>query len=264
MLGMGSILCLLGVVGVIVFLILTIVQGIKKRRKTGRNLGLIGFSFLLIAVGSMLVNKSDTQSAAALPTKEEKEVQATDAKADADAAAKKKEEAAADKKAEQEAEAKAKAEEEAQAKADAEEEAKADKEAELMAYHTETTRIYTDLGKYITDFGNQNTQASQNPALIADTDWTVDTVVALTGIQSSIKEYRAIENVPEEFAESNRLANQAWDEWQFVIDNYPAAIDNLDVDMIRECASHMQNATGYLDDALNTFKEESNNYEDNI
>lgn len=95
-------------------------------------------------------------------------------------------------------------------------------------------------------FSEQNREASQNPALMTDSDWMIDTSGVLIDMQSLIEEYRAIEDVPIAFKPSHELLGSVIDNYDFIVKNYATGIDNLDADLLSQCAQHMSTGTNIL------------------
>ena len=107
----------------------------------------------------------------------------------------------------------------------------------------------------------ESTKFSENPALIMDQGWIVDMAMAITLLDSSIMQVRDIEE-PEgkELKEAHTLVLKAMDHYQYVVDNYPSAIDSMDADAIRKCTENMKTATGYIQEASGIITD----YRDNM
>lgn len=96
----------------------------------------------------------------------------------------------------------------------------------------------------------ESTKFSENPALIMDQGWIVDMAMAITLLDSSIMQVRDIEEPEgEELRKAHKLVLKAMDHYQYVVDNYPSAIDSMDAEAIRKCTENMQTARGYIQEA---------------
>ena len=96
----------------------------------------------------------------------------------------------------------------------------------------------------------ESTKFLENPALMMDQGWIMDMAMAITMLDASIIQVRDIEE-PEgkELKEAHALVLKAMDHYQYVVDNYPSAIDNMDADAIRKCTENLSTATGYIQEA---------------
>ncbi|WP_458459974.1 hypothetical protein [Pseudobutyrivibrio sp.] len=123
--------------------------------------------------------------------------------------------------------------------------------ANSQEYLRDMTNVLEDFTVILNDFAELSTQAGQNPYVMTTNDWIMDTAIVLTEFDTAIQEARAIEE-PEnpELLRSHRLIMQAMDEYQFIVDNYPDAIDNLDTDLLNECILAMSRARGYFEEAI--------------
>ena len=96
----------------------------------------------------------------------------------------------------------------------------------------------------------ESKKMADNPALILDQGWIMDMALALTMLDASITQVRDID-VPTDpkLKEAHELVLNAMDHYEYVVDNYPSAIDNMDADAIRECTENLKTATGYIQEA---------------
>ena len=96
----------------------------------------------------------------------------------------------------------------------------------------------------------ESKKMADNPALILDQGWIMDMALALTMLDASIIQVRDIkEPTDPELKEAHGLVLNAMDHYEYVVDNYPSAIDNMDADLIRECTENLKTATGYIQEA---------------
>lgn len=107
----------------------------------------------------------------------------------------------------------------------------------------------------------ESVKFSENPALIMDQGWIVDMAMAITLLDSSITQVRDIEEPEEEeLKKAHTLVLKAMDHYQYVVDNYPSAIDKMDADAIRKCTENLSTATGYIQQASGIIAD----YRDNM
>jgi hypothetical protein len=97
-------------------------------------------------------------------------------------------------------------------------------------------------------FSELNGQAGQDPSMLADSDWQIDMASTLVDMQRYIQDVQAI-NPPDAVADVHDTLLQAMDEYQFVVDNFPTALDTLDSSLIDECTSHMKNGNDLVGQA---------------
>ncbi|MGE7951816.1 hypothetical protein [Lysinibacillus xylanilyticus] len=158
---MGSLLVILGMLGVIVGIILLVIGLIKKNKTKG---GLVvGISIVAIIIGFILAPTSDTESSNNNKDKEKVETAAkpkeeTPEEKAAREAKEAEEKALAEQKAKEEAEAKAKAEEAAKAKAEAERLAKLEALKLSGSGDTVTKKVKLDDGFVIIDATHQGSR----------------------------------------------------------------------------------------------------------
>ena len=192
----------------------------------------------LLAMTSMLALAGCTETAVEEP-KEEKKVEAsTTEKVEV----------------EDEAKAEAKAKEEASKKVEAKEAEQAAQDTKNAAYAQEVGEYSSTLGDIMNDFtdnvnnfNHQTSLAEKDPFITMDSEWITDTVLVLLSIQANIDSINEIQP-PAGFEEIHSLNQKLGEEWQFVVDNFPTAIDNLDTALIQECATHIQLGTGYTEE----------------
>ena len=107
----------------------------------------------------------------------------------------------------------------------------------------------------------ESAKFSENPALMMDQGWIVDMAMAITLLDSSIIQVRDIEEPKgKELKKAHTLVLKAMDHYQYVVDNYPSAIDNMDADAIRKCTENLSTATGYIQEATGIITD----YQDNM
>lgn len=128
---------------------------------------------------------------------------------------------------------------------------KADVLAELdktIAYSEGMGVDLDSLTQLLEMFGEQNQKVGVNPEIMFDEDWQMDTVIILQLLDETIASIRESQP-PEAFQQSHDLTMQAMDEFQFMVDNYPAAVDNLDVALMEQCVTAMTNGANFISQA---------------
>ena len=96
----------------------------------------------------------------------------------------------------------------------------------------------------------ESKKMADNPALILDQGWIMDMALALTMLDASIIQVRDIDEPTDpKLKEAHGLVLNAMDHYEYVVDNYPSAIDNMDADLIKECTENLKSATGYIQEA---------------
>ena len=86
----------------------------------------------------------------------------------------------------------------------------------------------------------ESKKMADNPALILDQGWIMDMALALTMLDASITQVRDIEQPTDpKLKEAHELVLNAMDHYEYVVDNYPSAIDNMDADAIRKCTENL-------------------------
>lgn len=96
----------------------------------------------------------------------------------------------------------------------------------------------------------ESKKMADNPALILDQGWIMDMALALTMLDASIIQVRDIEQPTDpKLKEAHGLVLNAMDHYEYVVDNYPSAIDNMDADLIKECTENLKSATVYIQEA---------------
>lgn len=106
----------------------------------------------------------------------------------------------------------------------------------------------------LTDFGNLNIQASTDPTLMQDIDWITDAAVALSSMDEIILKVNEL-NPPDKFKEVHAELLKAMDGYQYVVDNYPEAVDYMDLDLMEQCVIKMEESADYLEGATNMLLE---------
>lgn len=102
-------------------------------------------------------------------------------------------------------------------------------------------------------FSYLTSQAGQNPLIMYDDHWIDEMVANLIGHQLLIDDFMSIEAeyVPEDYKEVHSIFSEVYGvHRQFVVDNMPSAVDNLDVDLLDEIFNHLSTANEKGDDAM--------------
>ena len=133
--------------------------------------------------------------------------------------------------------------------------AKAQEIANSSQYGQQVSEAMTVLGDKLNVLNIQNKKLSANPYIMKNQDWMADTVRALIGFNESIEAVKLIEApVNPELNKAHVLMLKAMDEYQFVVVNYPKAIDNVDAALMQKCSTAFNTATDYLNEATEITK----------
>jgi hypothetical protein len=127
---------------------------------------------------------------------------------------------------------------------------------DVMAYHNMLNPAVTGLTQSLEKFSELNSEASSNPSLMFSDDWKTDMAATLVSMGIYLDQIRKV-NPPASMTETHNLILQAVEEYQYVVDNYANALDNLDADAITECITHMQQGNNFVlqaTDKLNSMK----------
>lgn len=119
-------------------------------------------------------------------------------------------------------------------------------------YSDNMSAYFSSFSDVMTRFSTKNREAAQNPALMADSNWMIDTSAVIIDMQTLIEDYRAIDDVPAVFESSHKLLGDAIDQYEFVVENYATGIDNMDADLLTQCAVHMDAGTKILTEQYQT------------
>lgn len=112
-----------------------------------------------------------------------------------------------------------------------------------------TLSMYQDgLANVFSDFAQLNFEAADNPYLISNPDWITEAAILLAEMQSYIDKIYALDP-PDSHKEMHDIVLKAMDEYQFVVDNYPIAIDTLDFELLDRCTEAMIRGSGYIEEA---------------
>ncbi|MCK1982191.1 MULTISPECIES: hypothetical protein [Peribacillus] len=119
---------------------------------------------------------------------------------------------------------------------------------ELADYGTEMEGYLNDFTVTMTDFSNLNSEAANNPSIMLTDDWIMDISLSLVTMEEHINNIRSVD-APAEVQKSHDHVLQAMDSFQYVVDNYPNAIDNVDVELLGTCVDAMTEGGQHLDKA---------------
>ncbi|MGE7650528.1 hypothetical protein ACQKM1_22535 [Peribacillus frigoritolerans] len=119
---------------------------------------------------------------------------------------------------------------------------------ELSDYGTEMEGYLSDFTVTMTDFSNLNSEAANNPSIMLTDDWIMDISLSLVTMEEHINNIRSVD-APAEVQKSHEHVLQAMDSFQYVVDNYPNAIDNVDVELLGSCVEAMTEGGQQLDKA---------------
>lgn len=131
-------------------------------------------------------------------------------------------------------------------------------DASTLEYSTKMESISYDIQTIMNDFSQLMYQAGDNPNLMFDDNWIIDVATQIALLDGVITEVRNIE-APSQLDDVHSLILEAMNEYEFVVDNFPSAIDNMDVNLINECNTAITNATGHITEATSLLQEKLNN-----
>lgn len=131
----------------------------------------------------------------------------------------------------------------------AEKEAKAQQKQAEIEYATYMESHLQHFVQGMTNFGGLNTDASLNPMLMLDNNWIGDMALALMDMQSSVDDMRATTPPSGELTLIHEEIMRALDDYQVLLDNYPDAVDNIDVNLMEECLGALERGTVHLQKA---------------
>jgi hypothetical protein len=115
-------------------------------------------------------------------------------------------------------------------------------------YANEMTGYLKDLENNMYTFSDLMLEAGDNPNLMFDDNWKIDVSVQLVELQSIIDNVNALE-VPSGLEDVHNSVQLAMDEYQFVVTNLPIALDNVDIDLLNEVTSAVNNGATFLGEA---------------
>lgn len=121
-------------------------------------------------------------------------------------------------------------------------------DTELLAYSTSMGDSFGEFESIMYDFSDLMLDAGNDPYLMFDDAWTIDVATQLVLMQGVIDDIKSL-NPPTGFEDVHNKTLQAMDEYQYVVDNLPRAIDNMDVDLINSCSDAVANGTRYIGEA---------------
>jgi hypothetical protein len=121
-------------------------------------------------------------------------------------------------------------------------------DTELLAYSTSMGDSFGEFESIMYDFSDLMLDAGNDPYLMFDDAWTIDVATQLVLMQGVIDDIKSL-NAPTGFEDVHNKTLQAMDEYQYVVDNLPRAIDNMDVDLINSCSDAVANGTRYIGEA---------------
>lgn len=118
----------------------------------------------------------------------------------------------------------------------------------LFEYNMEMQPLLTGISNEFMNFSDLMFEMSEDVSVIFTDSWVTDVALTLVTMENYLDDIRAVEP-PQEIAHIHDIVVQATDEYQFVIDNLPTAIDTMDLDLLAECTDHIMQGNQYLDQA---------------
>ena len=117
---------------------------------------------------------------------------------------------------------------------------------EARAYFAAAAGPIGEYGKWYGVLGEQSSKAGENPALVLDDAWKVDTAVAITGLREAASQLDALDASGTEAAEIGRLVQQIVDETGPLTDEYTRGVDDFDASLISAAGRRMQTIAGLI------------------
>jgi hypothetical protein len=101
-------------------------------------------------------------------------------------------------------------------------------------------------------FSDLSNKAANNPFIMKTEDWLMDMALTLTLMEQYINQFEEI-SPPAGMEDVHDTVLKGMDEFSFVVDNFPEAIDNMDVDLMKQCSQAMGNGAQYISEATATL-----------
>lgn len=118
-----------------------------------------------------------------------------------------------------------------------------------------TMDLYSeDFSLHSASFSELNSELEENPTLMLTEEWVQDAAVSLLGMKSVIPKILAVVP-PKNLKDYHNHFLEAMDEYTFIINNFPNAIDNFDTDLYLECNEARIRAIEHLSKANETLRE---------
>ena len=121
----------------------------------------------------------------------------------------------------------------------------AQKESEVGSYLRKIGQICTDLHEPTEIFSKNNSRASQDVALLADTQWRIEQAGCITSFKMSAEEIHQMQNVPAQARPLHRILMHMADELGDVRASYIKGVDRMDPRAIQNATDHILSATRY-------------------
>ena len=206
-------------------------------------LGVIGLLFVFSFIGQL--SSKDTHDKEAKGEKSSQIEEKTKEQKEAEQDTKVKKETEQDTKAKKEAEEKAKKEAEEKAKKEAEEKAKKEAKEKESNYENKMSSIASRMSTTMGEFSKKQFEAADNPYLLYDQDWIIETSIKVAEVQNIIDESRQIK-APKKYENAHSLLMKAMNEYEKFTTKYPSAVDNMDADEMANITTYIQNGNQYV------------------
>ena len=121
-----------------------------------------------------------------------------------------------------------------------------------QAYIGQIGNIANTYADALDGLGQQLTDAGENPALIFDQEWIIDTAAIITTIRLNNEEVRTLEP-PEQYQPGQALMLEVANHLDVAMDAYIEGIDNLDVDKITQGNEALLLGNQAITNAAQTF-----------
>ena len=132
------------------------------------------------------------------------------------------------------------------------EEEKAKKLLSEEEYESSIGELTGDMSEYMAKFSEVNLEMSENPMLLYNDDWVYEVAGIIAGMSATLDKMNELD-APKKFKGMDKYLKEAIKEFKFVTDNYPKAIDNMDVDMLMKCVDKLNAGNELIEKAYEEY-----------
>ena len=127
--------------------------------------------------------------------------------------------------------------------------AEAKRLAENQAYRDALKKPLEIVQKEMGTISTQMYALSDNLSLRFDSEWITTTVISLAHIENAANDLKAIQPTNDKTKAIQNLMVQIADHYKYAVANYPAAIDNLDMDLMESITEEIRKSNGKMEEA---------------
>lgn len=121
--------------------------------------------------------------------------------------------------------------------------------AEIQDYKDALIEKFAPCQEALIDFQKKNQEASANPYLVTDHDWTASISSTLVQMKKYCGSVGDFTPVPPGYQKTNNYLQLFASEIELVVSTYTEGLDNIDAGKIQEAIYHMVQAADYMDKA---------------